>query len=470
MKRVICLLMCIVFLFSFCACSKNGKGNLSNKGGSEIASKPLNLPYSREEGTNPFDCSSIVNYCLMPLLYDSLFTIDKTYSATPSLATGIEQNGKAVRVTIDTTRKFSDGTTLTLEDVVYSFRAAKKSTYYGSALRNISTCELWDEETVLFVTSGVNAFVASDLTFPIIKVDGGDNPASSGPYVYTPTTEGGKLTRNKFYVKNEYANDTINLINVTNTDSLNMGIVIGTYDACFDDMSSGESARISVGSAQVDLNNLVYFAFNLDGYFAQPKIRQAISMVIDRSALLESGYEGYGEATAMPFNPQWYAAEGCTWEDPMTVEEAKEYINSYLGKYTITILVNEGNGFRQKCAETLSDQLANIGVNSKVEVVSWDVFQEGREAGRYDIYFGEYKMSNDMNTGPLFTTDYLQARLFNMIAGAITPSEFMTDFVAEQPFVPICIRYGVTAYSKQLQGGIEPLPNNPFANLTEWFK
>lgn len=57
-----------------------------------------------------------------------------------------------------------------------------------------------------------------------------------------------------------------------------------------------------------------------------------------------------------------------------------------------------------------------------------------------------------------------------MLAGAATPSEFMVDFTATQPFVPICIRYGVVSYAKSLQGGVEPLPNIPFANLPQWYK
>jgi len=375
-------------------------------------------------------------------------------------------------VKIDTSRQFSNGHTLTADDVVYSFRAAKNSTYYGSSLRNISTCVARGDDTCEFVTTTPNVYAAADLTFPIIPADSTDDiPAASGAYIYKATTEGGTLTRNKYYPGSTYASDTVVLINTTDTSSLNMGIVIGDMDAYFDDMSEGESDRISVGSAQVDLNNLVYFMFNQGGYFSSPKLRQAIAMLIDRNELLESGYEGYGEITSMPFNPQWYMANDCTWEDPMTVDEAKDFVNSYLGKYTITILVNSGNSFRQKCAERIGDQLASYGINSKIEVATWDVFEDGLENGRYDIYLGEFKMSNDMNTGPLFfMSEYLQARLFNMIAGSISPSEFMTDFVAEMPFVPICIRYGVTAYSKSLQGGIAPLPNNPFANLTEWYK
>lgn len=469
MKRFVCLVLCLLMLLGLCGCK--GGGKLKNKGGTEVSSKPINLAYSREEGLNPFKCSSLINYCIMPLLYDSLYTIDSTYYPTGSLATAINFNNLIAEVTIDTSRKFSNGQAITPDDVVYSFRTAKNSTYYGSALRNVSTCEVVDEQTVRFVTAPANAYLASDLTFPIIQADCTDDiPASSGPYIYKATTEGGTLTQNKYYPSTEYASSTINLNNTTDTSSLNMGIVIGDMDAYFDDMSEGSSDRISVGAAQVDLNNLVYFRFNDGNYFSNPKLRQAFAMVIDRSQLLESGYEGYGEATSMPFNPQWYAAKDCTWENPMTVDEAKEYITSYLGKYTVTILVNSGNEFRQKCAERIGDQLASFGVNSKIEVAPWDVFEEGLENGRYDIFLGEFKMSNDMNTGPLYFTEYLQTRMLNMIAGAITPSEFMADFIAEQPFVPICIRYGVTAYSKSLQGGIAPLPNNPFANLTEWYK
>ncbi|MBQ1895343.1 MAG: hypothetical protein II162_00805 [Clostridia bacterium] len=471
MKRAICLLFSIVFLLSFCACHRDGKGNLDNKGGSEVSSKPINIPYSREEGLNPFSCRSLINYCIMPLLYDSLYKIDKSYYPTPSLAVSYEQVNLTFNVKIDTSRKFSNGQFITPEDVVYSFRAAKQSRYYGSMLRNVSTCVTLSEDEVQFVTTSPNTYAAADLVFPIIPDGSDDIPASSGPYIYKTTTDGGTLTRNKYYPGSDYATTTINLINTTDTSSLNMGLVIGTIDAWYDEMPTGESKRIASGAAQVDLNNLVYLAFNQANYFGNEKLRQAIAIALDKQQLLESGYEGYGQATNVPFNPQWYAADGVAWEAPMSVDEAKEYITSTLDKYTVTILITSGNGFRLKCAQRIGDQLAELGIDSKVDVADRELFDEALENGRYDMYIGEYKMSNDMNFAPLLWIDeYVQARAFNMLAGAATPSEFMVDFTATQPFVPLCIRYGVVSYAKSLQGGVEPLPNIPFANLPQWYK
>lgn len=470
MKRFLSLLFCIVILLSFCACHGNGKGNLDNKGGSEVTSKPINIPYSREEGLNPFECRSLINYCVMPLMYGSLYRIDRSYYPEADIAVSCEQNNLVYTIKIDTTRKFSNGKYITPEDVVYSFRAAKNSPYYGSLLRYMSTAEEASEDEVRIVTATSDAYALSNLTFPIIPAEHGDIPASSGPYVYKATTDGGQLTRNKYYPGKDFAATTVNLINTTDTSSLNMGLVIGTIDAWYDEMRTGESKRIASGAAQVDLNNLVYLAFNQGDIFSGEKIRQAVAIALDKQQLLESGYEGYGQATNVPFNPLWYAADGVAWEAPMTADEAKEYISTLLEHRTLTLLITDGNGFRLKCAQRISDQFAELGVTVNVEVAGRELFDEALSEGRYDMYIGEYKMSNDMLTSSLYFDSYVQARLFNMIAGSITPSEFMVDFTANQPFVPICIRYGVVSYSKNLQGGVEPLPNYPFANLTQWYK
>ncbi|MBR5976416.1 MAG: ABC transporter substrate-binding protein [Clostridia bacterium] len=471
MKRALSLLFCIVFLFSFCACHRNGKGNLDNKGGSEVVSKPINIPYSREEGLNPYQCRSLINYCIMPLMYGSLYKIDRSYYPEADIAVSYEYKNLTFNVKIDTSRKFSNGRYITPEDVVYSFRAAKQSSIYASMLRYVSTAVELSEDEVQFVTAVPDYYAASDLTFPIIPADSGNIPASSGPYIYKSTTDGGTLTRNKQYPKNDFTATTINLINTTDTTSLNMGLVIGTIDAWYDEMKTGESKRIASGAAQVDLNNLVYLGFNYAKYFGDEKLRQAIAIALDKQAILESGYEGYGQATNVPFNPLWYAADGVAWEAPMTVDEAKEYITERLDHYTVTLLITDGNGFRLKCAQRISDQFAELGVETKIDVAGRELFDDALENGRYDIYIGEYKMSNDMLSSSLYWMDAeVQAKHFGMISGSVTPSEFMVAFTASQPIIPLVIRYGVVSYSKSLQGGVEPLPNNPFANLSQWYK
>ncbi|MCQ2489951.1 MAG: ABC transporter substrate-binding protein, partial [Clostridia bacterium] len=251
----------------------------------------------------------------------------------------------------------------------------------------------------------------------------------------------------------------------------NIGLVIGNMNAMYDDLSSGKSQRIAAGSAQVDLNNLIYLKFNHNNIFANPKLRQAVAVLLNKEELMNAGFEGYGQATDVPFNPQWFGAEGLKGPE-LSYQEAQEYLTRALGKYNIDILVNSDNMFKLKCAETVASELAIAGISASVQAVPRELMDEGVELGNYDLYVAEFKMSNDMNIGPLLHEEDdldTQVAFFTFLSGNTSGEDFMAVFNENMPFIPVCIRYGLVSYSKDVQGGVAPLPNNPYANLMEWY-
>ena len=108
------------------------------------------LPYSREEGVNPFTGTSLMNEAIMPLIYDGLYTIDEHYEPSMSLAENITVNGTTLMLTMNSERRFSDGSIISADDVVYSFERAKASTYYGSLLSGITEATAGGTSTVNF--------------------------------------------------------------------------------------------------------------------------------------------------------------------------------------------------------------------------------------------------------------------------------------------------------------------------------
>lgn len=472
MKRAVSLFLAALMLFSFAACKSSDEETSSkSKNNSDTETASILLPYSREDGLNPFFASSLMNNALMPVLYSGLYYVDANYNAVADIASSVQTNGNRTVVTIDSGRSFTDGKSISAADVVYSFNLAKESSFYGSALTTITSCGAATSTTVEFVTENTNIYLASILTFPIVErgtADEGDKfPIGAGKYYYNSTTEGGALLPNQNY-PTTFAMDSITLVNVSDSSNLKLGIVIGNVNAVFDDLSNGKSERVSAGTASVDLNNLVYIGLSKSGLFDNSKLRRALAVAIDKEELMNSGFEGYGVLTDVPFNSNWYAAEGLS-DNGMDVAEAKAYIAKQLGSYTATILVNNDNDFKVKCAETLSNQLKTLGVETKIESVSYAVFKTGVANGNYDFYIGEYKLTNDMNISGLISDEDLAATYQSMLAGSITVEDFMKAFNEYQPFIPVMTRNGILAYSKTIQGGIAPLPNNPYANLAEWY-
>ncbi len=477
MKRIIAtiLLFCMMLAVSvtFTSCNNddatgNDDGSTSPTGAESIG---LRLPYSREDGMNPFTAKSLMNNSIMPLVYSGLYAVDENYNAVPDLATGAEFHQNTMVVTLGS-KRFSDGTSINADDVVYSFHKAKESVYYASALTFFTDVSAANSKTVTFTMNFKNIYAAALLTFPIVKQNSAENasilPIGSGRYEYSATTEGGVLKQNTKYSSETYETDEITLVNQSSSQSLLHGLVINNYDGVFDDLSDGASQRINASTAHVDLNNLIYFGLNPNAAFSEPELRKCLSVVIDREAFVNAGLEGYGFDTSIPFNPNWYAAKDVA-EKKQNVSEAEKYLASKLKGRTLNILVNSDNNFKVKIAETLKNRLAEIGINSNITAETFATYAGGVSGGYYDIYIGEYKLTNDMNISALISDEVLLASYAEMLAGNTKCSDFMTLFNESQPFIPVAFRTGVLAYSRSVETEVAPLPNNPYGNIFTWF-
>lgn len=474
MKRFLSLFLSILMLLMCSACkSSDSPKKSSEKEKKQETSSEISIPYAREDGINPFLSSSLMNEKIVPLIYSGLFKIDVHFTPTNDLATGITYDGVRAVVTLNTSRSFSNGKRVSADDVVYSFNMAKQSPYFTTALENISACNAASYDKVEFILPYPNVYVAAALTFPICPSHSADSvtdiPAGAGQYVYSATADGGTLTPNPYFPSTAQPLSKVKLVNIQDNKTLHFNRVIGNVSAVFDDFAKGESTRISGGCTNVDLNNLVYIGINEKApLFGNAELRRNLYCALDRAELLSAGFEGYGAVTDIPFNFNWFPVENQKGNQ-IKRSEAKDFIRSHITKYVATILVNSDNNFKVKLAENLASQLNAMGVSTKIESVAFGVYKNGVAAGRYDLYIGEYKMTNDMNISELLSEADVLSNYYAMLAGTTKPEDFIKVFNETQPFIPVCMRYGVIAYTPALESAVKPLPNNPFANLAEWF-
>lgn len=472
LKRAFSLFVAFILILSFTACDESKPVDKPGKKvtTSSKEAKDIKLPYSREDGVNPFTAKSLMNNAIVPLMYNGLFRLSANYEAKPDIAESISKDKTDLIVSIGTTARFSNGDRITADDVVYSFNLAKSSLYYGTMLGSISGITAADPYTVVFSTSTVNNYGASLLTFPIVKQNTAQEssvPIGAGPYVYTANADGGILSRNKYYSSKGYKAEKIELENMSDSETLMHSLVIGNVDAVFDDLSKGKSQRINASSTQVDLNNLIFLGVNQSGPFADANIRLALSHIIDRETLLSSGFEGYGAVSQYPFNPLWKETDGLK-PDKFSKEDEEALLAQALSGYTINVLVNSDNNFKVKFAEELCSQLNKLGIETKITSVPFETYSSGVSEGQYNLYVGEYKLSADMNISQLISDETLRAEYYEFLAGNITIEDFMKSFDSALPFIPVGFRTGILAYSRSIETVVKPSPGNVFSNLTEW--
>ena len=128
--------------------------------------------------------------------------------------------------------------------------------------------------------------------------------------------------------------------------------------------------------------------------FDDVRMRQAVSLAIDRDAIAENIYLGYASPTSNILN---YSTPFYT-EQPVEhdMEKAKELAEEVLGgeRASVKYLIQDGSTEQKVEAELISAILAEIGLDVTIETYDWATMKEMMAAGDYGIARGQQGLSN----------------------------------------------------------------------------
>lgn len=444
------------------------------------------LSYTQGDSLDPFKAKTQNNQILSSLVFESLFDLDENYEPVPNIATGYEfTNSKALKVNINPQLKFSDGSALDTDDVVYSFEAAKDSPAYKNSLQYIDYASA-SGNSVTFYLDRENPYAVNLLTFPIASTKDDENgyPIGSGRYIYEQSSSGKTvLTANVTDSFDPYIT-TINLVNIAAADSIDNAVNIGNISYAFRDLSSSVSKRMSCAKKLVNMNNLVYIGVNsMAGITANAQIRKAISLASDRKTFADSAYSGYATMASSPFNPAGKIAQNIKiFSDTADIATAKQAITQSGVKakdLKLTILVNKNNN-RIAVATLLKSQLEAVGFTVKLEIEEAKEYTRRIKNVEFDIFIGEVKLSDDMSLYPFFDKkggvrygiDDKNIKCDNLysdyLSGDADLGNFILAFNEEMPFIPLVYKKGMICYSKAMNGDMQGYYGNFFSNIDTW--
>ncbi len=303
----------------------------------------LRLNLSSEPGyTDPALNSSVDGACLAANSFSGLYTYNADGVTTPACATGYEvsEDGLTYTVKLKEGLKWSDGSDLTAEDFVYSWKRAVDSRtaadyeYMFSGFDGYGTEEglnvtALDATTLQFVLAAPCAYIEDLMAFPtfypvkqseVEKFDDWEtNPGhwaqeagfvSNGAYVLTAWTHDVSMT----YEKNPYWYDADN-VTVEKLEFMLSADDTAIY-AAFNDGSIDFADSVPTDEIQSLLDNpefhivdelgTYYAAFNVNSQLFAGKtpeqaacMRKALSMLIDRDYICENiGQTGQKAANA----------------------------------------------------------------------------------------------------------------------------------------------------------------------------
>ena len=490
-SRVLCGLAALLLLCT--ACTGTGEetpGTQVSPGAqTEAAALTLTLPYYPNDALNPYFAASAYNRGLSDLFCEPLFRVQADYSAKPVLAASAENRGTSLFVTLGSGR-FPDGSAVTAADVVYSFTCAKASGWYASRLANLSAASA-ESGGVTFTLASPDRYAQNLLTFPIVKsgtADAADSiPAGTGPYVLAAD---GTLTANP---ARDGAAAAVTLQAVQDEAHLTNALEIGNISYLFDDFADGTYTRPAGQAAFVTMNSLVYLGINGTGVLQSAGVRTALYYAIDADSLAASAYRGCAESAALPFHPAFCRANGFASGHKADTALAADIL-SRLGfnrfdangvrtngtaSLALTLLVNSENNFRTAAAYAIAAALNEAGFSVTVESVPRDEYLSRIAAGDFTLYLGEVKLGENLSLSPFFTASGAASRGIDQTlpvvaaytafcAGETDAAAFSEAFLDDMPFVPLCYRAGLAAYSARIQPDFSTAAYSLYGDITLW--
>lgn len=426
MKKLISFILVFVLTFLLCGCST---GNTSSKI-SQTSNEDKNyrdnmtLLYSAADTFNPYTAKTEINRQLCKLLYEPLVKTDNEFNSVYSIAQSVEVAKNICTVKLKNV-KFSDGTRLTSNDVVYSYNLVVNSnTSYKYKLYNVKAVVVSDENTVVFELNKQDPYFEKVLDFPIIKSESDKNqdsdsvkkpPIGCGRYKVNETED--MLLQNENYFGKKGSIQKINLINSPDTESISHYIEIGAVDMYFSDISDGTIMRMSGTKSDVNLNNLVYIGVNhSDGRLMLSGLRQAMSSGIDRQKICKDAFYNNALAATGFFNPVWEVTKSLqniqiTANPQITVENLQEIgyneldAEGYRRKggsvLSFSLLVNSNNQMRVAAANIIAEQLKAYGIKITVVKASYEEYINRLKSGNFQLYLGEVKITENMDLSNL---------------------------------------------------------------------
>jgi peptide/nickel transport system substrate-binding protein len=343
---------------------------------------------------------------------ETLMGIDYEMNLYPRLAKSMEQAGPTTwRMTLKNDVLFHDGTPVTAKAVIEAISAISDEAHAG---HNARIAKLFDlakmsaegDQVVIFETNSPNAAFPWTLSDPAIAVLGNASEGfpinATGPYVFKEAIPEQlyRAQANANYrlgtpgfeeVRVVVAGDPATAALAFEAGEVDM--VINYPEADFERIQTTGALGFSAPTAR-----LYFYTVNAaNGPMANPLIRQAVSLAIDRNGVVEAALSGVGGVPAGTIYPEgkgWAADIPATY-DPAKAEELLAEAGAVKegGRWMlngapleIDIVTYSGRAALSPTAELTQAFLQAIGVKANVSVGEYGVSNDAIAAGEADMF------------------------------------------------------------------------------------
>ena len=456
--------------------------------------KTFSLPYTAGETLDPVTCPDGPHQVIGALLYEGLYALDERFEPQPMLAQSCVYDPEAMLCTV-TLRKdvtFSDGSSLTADDVAATLERARRSARYAGRLADVTSVKARDGK-VLIALSRPNASFIARLDIPIVKAGTENNPipVGTGRYVWCQEDNSVYLAVNEQNWRHQQPTiERIPLVSCKDGDSMAYAFFSREIQLVTWDLIGTVPFNATGVNSYTDAPTPImqYVGFNTESpLFEDPALRAALSLGIDRAGCVEAYLLNHAVPAAFPLSPAsaLYPAELEKPYSPEAFAAAMKEAGYAAGKKKPAVMiVSSENTFRVKAAQQIARDLSKYDVKITVNALPWAEFQASLTAGQYDLYYGECKLTADWDLSALLTRDgalnfskYTDEELPGLLEAVATATDsrraaalraLYTHLQHEAPFVPVCFKNVSVLLPDKAVKIDTPTATDPFYHMENW--
>jgi peptide/nickel transport system substrate-binding protein len=369
----------------------------------------LRMAWSQDAtGLDPHTQTAFSSLRLLELIYEPLVRLDPELNVVPAIADSWEfsEDGLTLTFKLNPNAKFTNGATVTSEDVKASFERLLDEATAAAARSNflsIASIDTPDPQTVVFNLSQPDAPILVAMAtinaaiVPASAIADGSvatTAVGSGPFKLDQWDPNSRevLSANADWAGGDVAYDGINISVLPDETAILASLRAGQIDFAL--LNDPLVATLVPNEPNLQLNAVPGLAYNvLQLNPSRPpmdnlKVRQAISCAVNRQEILDTALVGEGKVTGPLTMPAYASDPSGLFCYEQNVEQAKAWMAEagFPDGFSATVIAATGEPpVAASEAQVLQSQLAEIGIDLEIQMMELNVYVDTWLAGDFDM-------------------------------------------------------------------------------------
>ncbi|MEA3497460.1 MAG: peptide-binding protein [Campylobacterota bacterium] len=368
-----------------------------------LYSSTLNLSISSNPSRiNPILSTDSASSEISSWIFNGLFKYDKDGNVVVDLAKDYKfKDNKTLIVNLKENIKWHDGVDLTSLDILFTYNMINNPKIYTpttSSFTKVDSVKIIDKYSLVIkykepYFKALEIWMVGILPFHLLKDEKdlmtsefNKKPIGTGPYKLDELkiSQDIVLNVNKNYFEKvpniekihyKFVPDPTTSFYMLKQKQLDMGGLTPIQV----DRQIDKKFKYNFNLFEKQSFGYTYMGFNLKGEkFKDKKIREAISLSINRDELANILFFGHAKVCNGPFLPGTFAFNKDVKTPKQNIEKAKNILKEAgydeNNKFSFEVITNANNSTRVNAAEILQYQLSFAGIDMKIRVMEWQAF------------------------------------------------------------------------------------------------